>query len=371
MIALGAPAQDAVPVVAPPAEPAVVPEAPRRKPARALPDLRNDPARGGVMLRDAVAARRGGTRLDGAPPWSPELLAGVVPDPRVTALVAELGSDDFAARERATRALTSPGVPDEQVWVHLARGGLAPEAHERLLSAGRARIVDAPRGALGIQMAQLPARFGEPEGVTVTALIPNMPAAKAMKAGDRIVELDGIPVRTSSELTSVVQLKRPGQAIDVVVMRGERDAMGRVVGDAEGRAVERRVELRMEVGSREDLDRFGDGRLTALQVDDARTRLAVLLAESFPCEVRAVVAEPVAGESPDVDAHPDVVHLRAQLARLEGLGSNPAVRAVLRARLESLEAASRVPGLDPIERAWFRAVAERYRELLPPELRPE
>jgi hypothetical protein len=333
--------------------------------------VRIDPVRGGVMLRDVVPVRRGATRMDGPPPWSPELLASVVPDPRVTALVSELASDDFATRERATRALAGPEVPDEQVWVHLARGGLAPEAHERLLSAGRTRIVDAPRGALGIQMAQLPARFGEPEGVTVTALIPNMPAAKAMKAGDRIVELDGIPVRSSAELTSVVQLKRPGQEIDVVVMRGERDALGRVVGDAEGRAVERRVELRMEVGSREDLDRFGDGRLAALQVDDARKRLADMLVEAFPCEVRAVVVESAAGEAPDVDVHPDIVQLRAQLARPEGLGANPAVRAVLRARLESLEAASRVPGLDPIERAWFRAVAERYRELLPPELAPD
>jgi hypothetical protein len=84
-----------------------------------------------------------------------------------------------------------------------------------------------------------------------------------------------------------------------------------------------------------------------------------------------VVVESAAGEAPDVDVHPDIVQLRAQLARPEGLGSNPAVRAVLRARLEGLEAASRVPGLDPVERAWFRAVAERYRELLPPELAPD
>ena len=346
-------------------------DAPVRRPGNPAQDIRIELARGGMVARNGMAVRRTSPWMDGPPPWSPELLSNVPADPRVTALVERLSADDYATREQATRELAGPGVTDEQVWLHLSRGGLSPEAHERLLSAGRARIVDAPRGALGIQMAQLPARFGEPEGVTVTALIPNMPAAKAMKAGDRIVELDGIPVRSSAELTSVVQLKRPGQAIDVVVMRGERDAMGRVVGDAEGRAVERRVELRMEVGSREDLDRFGDGRLTALQVDDARKRLADMLVEAFPCKVRPVVIESAAGEAPDVDVHPDIVQLRAQLARPEGLGSNPAVRAVLRARLEGLEAASRVPGLDPIERAWFRAVAERYRELLPPELAPD
>jgi hypothetical protein len=63
--------------------------------------VRIDPVRGGVMLRDVVPVRRGATRMDGPPPWSPELLASVVPDPRVTALVSELASDDFATRERA------------------------------------------------------------------------------------------------------------------------------------------------------------------------------------------------------------------------------------------------------------------------------
>lgn len=327
--------------------------------------------REGGVVRGGAFARRTHPWLDGPPPWSPEALAGVRPDPRVTALVAELSSDDFAARDRATRALSGPDVADEQVWLHLSRGGLSPEAHDRLLSAGRARIVDAPRGALGIQMAQLPARFGEPDGVTVTALIPNMPASKVMQPGDRIVELDGIPVRASNELTSIVQLKRPGQPIDVVVMRGERDAMGRVVGGPDGRPVERRVELRMEVGSREDLDRFGDGRLAAVQVDDVRTRLADLLSESFPGEVRQVASEWVSGEPLDVDAHPDIVQLRAQLARPEGLGPSTLVRTTLRARLESLRAASRAPGLDPGEREWFRAVAERYLSLIPPEMRPE
>jgi DNA primase catalytic core len=47
------------------------------------------------------------------------------------------------------------------------------------------------------------------------------------------------------------------------------------------------------------------------------------------------------------------------------------IRAVLRARLSALEAAARAPGLDEGERAWFKAVADRYRELIPEELRPE
>jgi hypothetical protein len=36
-----------------------------------------------------------------------------------------------------------------------------------------------------------------------------------------------------------------------------------------------------------------------------------------------------------------------------------------------LEASARAPGLTDDERAWFQAVVERYRELIPEELRPE
>ena len=127
----------------------------------------------------------------------------------------------------------------------------------------------------------------------------------------------------------------------------------------------------MEVGSRDDLERFGDGGLTAPVADMARERLADELAASFPMPGRTLPSTRVEGEPLDVEAHPDIVQLRAQLARADGLGPGVSIRAVLRARLTQLEAASRAPALDPAERAWFRAVAERYRELIPEELRPE
>jgi hypothetical protein len=301
-------------------------------------------------------------------PWRPEALATVVPDPRVAALVDELDADDHATRARATAALLDPAVPEDQVWLALSRGGLSAEAHRRLLAVGRSRIVDAPRGALGIQMA---GRFADADGVTVTALIPNMPARKHLQPGDRIVAIDGRPVRVSQELTAIVQMKRPGEPVDVVVMRGERDAQGRVKAGPDGRPAEERIEVRMEVGSRDDLERFGDGGMSAPVADLARERMADELAASFPMPVRTLPSSRVEGEPLDVEAHPDIVQLRAQLARPDGLGPGVGVRAVLRARLAQLEAASRAPGLDPSERAWFRAVAERYRELIPEDLRPE
>ena len=178
---------------------------------------------------------------------------GVVADPAVTALVRALGATDFAQRDAATTALRDAKVPDEQIWIHLQStpGGLSYEAHARLLDIGYSRIKDAPRGALGIQMA---GRMGENDGVTVTALIPNMPAQKVLRPGDRIVELDGKPIQVSQQLSTIVQTKRPGERIALVVMRGQRDAVGRVVGGPDGRPVETRHELEIEVGSRVDLE---------------------------------------------------------------------------------------------------------------------
>ena len=342
----------AAPRVAPQAIP--VPELPRQR-----------------LAQQDLARFRGMTAMaDEAPPWSPPKLQGVAPDPRVSDLVRALGDPDFATRERATAALLDiQKVPDEQVWIHLsgAAGELPFEAHARLLEVARSRILDAPRGALGIQMA---ARFADTDGVTVTGLIPNMPAQKVLKPGDRIVQLDGRQITVSQQLSAVVQNKRPGDRIAVVVMRGERDELGRVKGGADGKPVERRIEIEMEVGSRADLEKFGDGGMDTGN-DTTRDRLAERLLLDFPAPVRVMRTERLPGEPLDVESHPDIIQLRQQLASSDGLGAGAGIRAVLRARLSALEAAARAPGLDEGERAWFKAVADRYRELIPEELRPE
>ena len=306
--------------------------------------------------------------LGGDVPWSPQRLQGVQADARVAALVDRLGSASFEERDAASRALLDRAIPDEQVWLQLVRRGdrLSPEAHARLLEVGRSRIVDAPRGALGIQMAP---RFGETDGVTVTGLIPNMPARKVLRAGDRIVELDGQRIRVSTELSAIVQTKRPGDRIRVAVMRGERDELGRVKGGVDGRLVESRVELEMEVGAREDLERFGDGGMDSPLVDTGRMRLADSMRQRFPGPVRVVRAERVPGERIDVDTHPEIVRLRELLSDPVSLGPNAI--AVFRSRLANLRAIARMPGLSDAERAWFQAVADRYLELLPEPLRPD
>jgi len=304
----------------------------------------------------------------GDPPWSPQRLQGVKADARVAALVDRLDSRDFAQRESAGKELLEPSIPDEQVWLQLVERGdrLSAESHARLVEVARLRIVDAPRGALGIQMAP---RFGETDGVTVTGLIPNMPARKVLRGGDRIVELDGQRIRVSNELSAVVQAHRPGNRIRVVVMRGERDELGRVRGGPDGKPLETRVELEIEVGAREDLERFGDGGMDSPVVDTGRLRLAEAMRQRFPGPVRTLRAERVPGEALDVDGHPEIVRLRELLSDPDALGAN--AMAVFRSRLANLRAVARMPGLSDAERQWFEAVANRYLELVPEPMRPE
>ncbi len=347
----------------------IVPQVPGQDLPRVLPPMKLRGDFQGIALGGG-RIDRGAAIIDEAPPWSAARMNGVVADPAVTSMVRALGATDFAQRDAATTALRDAKVPDEQIWIHLLStpGGLSYEAHARLLDIGYARIKDAPRGALGIQMAP---RMGENDGVTVTALIPNMPAQKVLRPGDRIVELDGKPIQVSTQLSAIVQTKRPGERIALVVMRGQRDAVGRVVGGPDGRPVETRHELEIEVGSRADLEKFGGGGMDAPIFDGGRNQMSELLLATFPAPVRMMRMERVPGELIAVDSHPEIVRLQAQLARPDGLGLGAGGRAGLRAQLDSLEASARAPGLTDNERAWFQAVVERYRELIPEELRPE
>ena len=347
----------------------IVPQVPGQDLPRVLPPMKLRGDFQGIALGGG-RIDRGVASLMETPPWSPARMNGVVADPAVTALVRDLGATEFAQRDAATTALRDAKVPDEQIWIHLLStpGGLSYEAHARLLDIGYTRIKDAPRGALGIQMAP---RMSEIDGVTVTALIPNMPAQKVLRPGDRIVELDGKPIQVSQQLSTIVQTKRPGERIALVVMRGQRDAVGRVVGGPDGRPVETRHELEIEVGSRADLEKFGDGGMDSPIFDAGRDRMSELLLETFPAPVRMIRMERVPGELIAVDSHPEIIKLQAQLARPDGLGLGAGLRSVHRAQLDSLEASARAPGLTDNERAWFQAVVERYRELLPEEIRPE
>jgi S1-C subfamily serine protease len=97
------------------------------------------------------------------------------------------------------------------------------------------------RGRLGIMVQDLTPdvakamKTGSDEGAIVTQVAPDSAAEKAgVRAGDVIVELDGLPVRSASDLRNRVGLMRVGQDVELKLVRdGERKTVRAQVSKAE------------------------------------------------------------------------------------------------------------------------------------------
>ena len=98
--------------------------------------------------------------------------------------------------------------------------------------------IDAParggRGGYGAYFGVVP-EFGEDatRGVKVTGVRPGSPAEKAgVRAGDVIVKFGGVDVTTLEDLTFVLRGKRPGDEVQVVLLRdGREETVRAVLGD--------------------------------------------------------------------------------------------------------------------------------------------
>jgi S1-C subfamily serine protease len=76
-----------------------------------------------------------------------------------------------------------------------------------------------PRGFLGIRLRRVTVP-SESLGVLVSGVVPGGPADSAgVRAGDRILAVDGQEVHTSEEVTAAVQGMRPGETVELTVLR--------------------------------------------------------------------------------------------------------------------------------------------------------
>jgi hypothetical protein len=310
------------------------------------------------------------TRIPPLPP-DEELRRRVV-SPEIRAAIDSLDAPSWDERERATRTLLDARLELEDLYAALAEPGISPERRHRLLGVTVERIVNSPRGALGVRMD-----LGRDDGlgVRITATIPGMPAAAHLEPDDLIVAIDGRAVHDREDLIRTVQGKAPGDPVKVEALRPGRDDRGKFLVGPDGGPVTRRIEVTFPLGSTRDLERSSDQGNTLFSdpISAERIELAQLVRTRWgprsdrlrlPADRDAAVRL----AEGDVELHPEIAALRRYREAIDAglFVYDAAAAATLEATQRRLAGLGDDPSLDPEERAWYAKVARRYLELIPP-----
>ena len=127
------------------------------------------------------------------------------------------------------RAVPTPLAPGSGVG--LDRGSASmPEPNSVLIALPVDQVVwlmkeletygNVRRGYLGIQLRRAGGAPSESLGVLVSGVIDGSPADSAgIRAGDRILAVEGAEAHTADELTAMVRAARPGDVIEITVLR--------------------------------------------------------------------------------------------------------------------------------------------------------
>jgi len=272
-------------------------------------------------------------------------------------LVAKLGSPHWREREQASEAILAIGddSTDERIKARLSRQDLSTEQRHRLVDALCRRIVERPRGAIGITMDTF-RRDGR--GVHVRDLVRGMPAADVLRVGDLIESINDEPIRDSEDLAGIVQELRPGTAIRLRVQRPVKDGNGRTRRNDAGETIAEPVELTITLGSMDQLEQRerqgGNGVRVQRFVLQDREREAEFLRGRFGAPGSVVPVEGLA-QTPSYSTFAGLLdHIESELSLVE---KRPMITvADLEAVLRGLETARGRLG-DP-------SVTERDRERL-------
>ena len=265
-------------------------------------------------------------------PTDAELSRVDVPDDLVR-LARQFDADAYAERASAREQLLARKPSPDELMALLLRRDLSNDARHAIVSVLEQRIMLAPRGALGIRMEGPIMRA---TGVRVTGLVPGMPAERVLQVGDLITSVDGQPLNDRSDLIRAVQSLAPGVEVKVSVRRTKRDTDGKVIVGDDGLERVDELNLKLRLGSTEDLNERGDaqggGVVNAMapqrqaQIEEARRRfLPSATAVEFPGREQPSARAPV---------NPDL--LRKQLAAMQLAGADPEIVMGMRKRLDGL-----------------------------------
>lgn len=296
-----------------------------------------------------------------------EQLEAVVLEPRLRKLFESLKDPVWKVRDQATSELVANRFSNEQLLAGLRQLDLDAEQRARVLTVLSRRILEAPSGAVGIRMST---GLGEQGGVRIEAVIEGMPAAGLLKAGDLIVAIDDQSVRRSSDLTSIVQSKLPGETITVDLKRNRFDQNGDFMLDENGQVRREDLQVFFALGSISQLASDGGNVVRSSSVRSARARWVQTMLDRFapdPLRVQlpetGVVQESFASRS--ITDHPALVWLTSVSGAVERgvLQVDDNLRFQVNSRLDALENQASDPRLSSEERAWVKLVISRYTAL--------
>jgi len=293
------------------------------------------------------------------------LRAIVVPE-ALRSIVTRLGAKEWLIRREASLELEGM-KPEPEILVRLLIDPeLDLEQRARLLRCLVGRIVQMPRGAVGIRMSTNLQR----NGVLVSAVIPGLPAEAFLEVGDLIVSIEDTPINNSEDLISVVQSRKPGDRLAFLVRRPKRGGQGVDELGPDGRPVTELLEFVIPLGSVAELDQTGNVASSA-RLDEVRKRKIRVVQEAFgPKPVRVRTPSVIIAEAPFVDrpadSHPAVVWL-LQNRQILDAGGDPFTpdfeKRVAKFRRD-MTTAVRDVDLTEAEQAWHRRSLDRFEGLL-------
>ncbi len=208
---------------------------------------------------------------------TPQELASVDVTAQVVALVARLDHPCYREREAATQALQDGPDDQRQLYAVLAREALSVEQRHRLLAVVRQRLLNTPRGALGIRMLFEQPDANQPGGSVIMDLLPDFPAERVLQLGDRITHVDGNPLNAPNDLIHRVQARRPGDEVQLVVNRVRRDGAGRPLLNEARQPQYETLEIGIVLASAELLKQFGSRKSEVESIREAEADWAMTL----------------------------------------------------------------------------------------------
>lgn len=385
-----------------PAEPSQQDDAPQaeQQPPDDQPNQQAGPEgrnQGIQRIQRAQRVQRSGAAQPAEDPFGQPLTEPAELDDELMALVSKLDHPDFETREQATEALFEARPTLSELQTLLAAGFLSPEQRNRLVLVARRKLLEEPRGALGIRMQPRVRNIDRPRlmeaqinrGIEpqprlvmmeVMDLLPDLPARRVLKIGDRITHVDGETLTNSDSLIRYVQERRPGETVKLTVERLMRDENGNALRDADGSLRYEQLDIDLTLGSADKLINPDTGALdTRGPVYERRQEQAKLVAERFgvdstrldmagPPKRTAPVAVAMAnGPAYDgrVEQHKYIKELRRDIHLIKR-GDVPLNQRmpIWQAQVEELQRQMNTRDLPPDEREFLQRVHERFMEIL-------